>query len=238
MTKLWNALKLIGGVLGIFTGAIVAYWVAVSPWHVKWGATDEDAASALPGDEQVQRPTFNSTRAITIRARPEHIWPWLVQMGQGRGGMYSYDVLENLLRPAARSVDRIVPELQNLNVGDVIGIEPGGSAYTVVDIRPNEYLLLLSNGALRAGAGQAKQAPAGQSSWLFLLRPVDAEHTQLIVRWRARINIFQSIRAFALGLVIEPIQFVMERRMMLGIKERAEKLNRSTSQVDSSAGVC
>ncbi len=227
MTKLWNALKLIGGVLGIFTGAIVAYWVAVSPWHVKWGATEEDVVSALPGDEQVQRPTFNSTRAITIRARPEHIWPWLVQMGQGRGGMYSYNVLENLLRLDVRSTDRIVPELQNLKVGDVIPIEPGGSGYTVIDMKPNEYLLLLAKGAPQGVVGQGLQAASGETTWLFLLRPVDAEHTQLIVRWRARINVFKSPLAFVLGLFIEPIEFILERRMMLGIKERAEKLNQS-----------
>jgi hypothetical protein len=227
MKKLWNALKLIGGVLGIFTGAIVAYWVAVSPWHVKWGATDEDAASALPGDERVQRPTFNSTRAITIRARPEHIWPWLAQMGQGRGGMYSYQVLENLLRLDVRSTDRIVPELQNLKVGDVIPIEPGGSGYTVIDMKPNEYLLLLAKGAPQGVVGQGLQAASGETTWLFLLRPVDAENTQLIVRWRARMNVFKSPLAFALGLFIEPIEFILERRMMLGIKERAEKLNQS-----------
>ncbi len=230
MKKLWNVLKLIGGVLGIFTGAIVAYWVAVSPWHVKWGATDEDAASALPGDEHVPRPTFSSTRIITIRARPEEIWPWLVQMGQGRGGMYSYDVLENLLRLEVRSTDRIVPELQNLKVGDVIPIEPGGSGYTVIDMKPNEYLLLLAKGAPQGVVGQGLQAASGETTWLFLLRPVDPEHTQLVVRWRARINVFKSPLAFVLGLFIEPIEFILERRMMLGIKERAEKLNQSKAQ--------
>ncbi|MGQ9903865.1 MAG: hypothetical protein ACUVRU_05850 [Anaerolineae bacterium] len=226
MTKLWNALKLIGGVLGIFTGAIVAYWVAVSPWHVKWGATDEDVASALPGDEQVQQPTFNSTRAITIRARPEHIWPWLVQMGQGRGGMYACNLLENLLRLDVRSTDRIVPELQNLKVGDVIPIEPGGSGYTVIGMAPNEYLLLLAKGAPQGIVGQGLQAASGETTWLFLLRPLDAERTQLIVRWRARINVFKSPLILVLGLFIEPIEFILERRMMLGIRERAEKLAR------------
>lgn len=227
MKKLWNTLKIISGVMGIFTGAIVAYWVAVSPWHVRWGATDDDAASALPGDELVQRPVFSSTRAITIRARPDDIWPWLVQMGQGRAGMYSYDLLSNLLRPDFRSADRIIPELQNLKVGDVIPIELGGSGYTVIEMKPNTHLLLLAKGAPHGIVGQGLQAAGGETSWLFLLRPLDNETTQLIIRWRARVNIFRSPLAFALGLLIEPVQFILERRMMLGIKERAEKLSRS-----------
>ncbi|MCS7060382.1 MAG: hypothetical protein RMN25_04380 [Anaerolineae bacterium] len=230
MSKLWNALKLAGGVLGILIGAIVAYWVAVSPWHVKWGATDDEAALALPGDELVPNPTFKSTRAITIHAPPADIWPWLMQMGQGRGGMYSYDLLENLFRLDLRSVDRVVPELQNLKVGDVIPIEPSGSGYTVVDLQPNERLLLLAQGAPQGIVGQSLQAAGGRTSWLFLLRPIDTEHTQLIVRWRARINVFKSPLALALALFIEPLEFIMERKMMLGIKERAEKLSRSKTR--------
>ena len=227
MSKVWNALKVIGGVLGLIGGGVVTYWVAVSPWHVKWGATEEDVALELPGDEQVQQPTFKSTRAITIRARPEEIWPWLVQMGQGRGGMYSYDILENLLRLDVRSVDQIVPELQHLKVGDTIPLEPGGSGYSVIGMQPNDHLLLLAKGAPQGVVGQGLQAASGATTWLFLLRPVDDQHTQLIVRWRARINVWKSPLALVLGLFIEPIEFVMERKMMLGIKDRAEKLSRS-----------
>ena len=111
--------------LAVGLGAVVgvAYLRVVRPRQLRWGATDEEVARALPGDELVAAPTFDATRAITIEARPEDIWPWLVQVGVSRAGWYSYDHLDNLGRPSAR---RIIPELQGLKPGDVLPMSPDG----------------------------------------------------------------------------------------------------------------
>jgi hypothetical protein len=93
------------------------------PWQLTWGATPDEVSRPLPGDELVTRPTFNATRAITIDAPPEEIWPWLVQIGLTRAGWYSYDILDNLGRTSAR---HIIPELQHLAVGDVVPMSPDG----------------------------------------------------------------------------------------------------------------
>lgn len=103
--------------------ATVVYARFVRPWQLTWGATPEEVSRLLPGDELVTRPTFNATRAITIDARPEQIWPWLVQVGLTRAGWYSYDILDNLGRTSAH---QIIPKLQNLEVGDVVPMSPDG----------------------------------------------------------------------------------------------------------------
>lgn len=105
------------------SAAITAYVRFVRPWQLHWGATPDEVSRALPGDNLVPKPTFNATRAITVAAPPERIWPWLVQTGLTRAGWYSYDLLDNLGRLSAR---RIIPELQNLAVGDIVPMSPDG----------------------------------------------------------------------------------------------------------------
>src|SRR6476646_5195066 len=110
--------KTIGiGLGGAALGAVLCgvYVRFIRPWQLRWGATDDEVARAMPGDEVVLQPTFNATRALTIQARPEEIWPWLVQIGITRAGWYSYDWVDNLGRPSA---ERILPDLQRLAVGD------------------------------------------------------------------------------------------------------------------------
>jgi len=106
--------------VGAATGAYLPF---IRPWQLRWGATDEELKRPMPGDEIVTRPTFNATRAVTIWARPEEVWPWIVQMGVTRAGWYSYDLLDNLGRPSAR---RILSQLQNPKIGDVIPMSPDG----------------------------------------------------------------------------------------------------------------
>jgi hypothetical protein len=103
--------------------AVVVYARYVRPWQLTWGATPDEVSRALPGDDLVTRPTFNATRAITIAAPPEVIWPWLIQVGLTRAGWYSYDILDNL---GHRSARRIIPEFQNLAAGDVVPMSPDG----------------------------------------------------------------------------------------------------------------
>src|SRR5947209_19838452 len=104
--------KKIGMGLALLSGvAFGVYLRFYRPWHSRWGATDEEVALAMPGDEAIKRPTFNVTRAITMKARPEEIWPWIVQIGVGRAGFYSYDLLDNLGKPSAEG---IITELQHI----------------------------------------------------------------------------------------------------------------------------
>ena len=130
----------------VTAGALVAGSAACAAvryrrWHLRGGATDDELAMALPGDDMVQRPHFNFTRAITIQARPEEIWPWLVQIGYDRAGWYSYDLLDNLGRPSA---EQILPELQRLQVGDWISMGGKSRPTTAMRVKafaPNRWLL-------------------------------------------------------------------------------------------------
>src|SRR5258708_36474224 len=96
----------------------------IRPWQLRWGATNEEVGRAMPGDEVVKHPSFNATRAVTIQARPEEIWPWLVQIGITRAGWYSYDWLDNLGKPRGQ---HILTQLQHVATGDLLPITPDGN---------------------------------------------------------------------------------------------------------------
>jgi hypothetical protein len=200
-----------GGILGA-GGALAAYQLALRPWHLRWGATDEEIARAMPGDAAVENPTLVSTRAVTIRARPEDIWPWLVQIGKGRAGFYSYDWIENLMGLGIKSVDRILPEFQDLAAGDELsGLGP------VTALERNRYLLL------------AGHEPWGDVSWILALYPLDDATTRLISRTRYRLRwgvIFRLLppRMLPFYALFEPGEFLMLRKMLLGVKRRAERI--------------
>jgi hypothetical protein len=205
--------------------ATCCYLKCVRPWHLRWGATDEELRAPMPGDDLVQDPKYATTRAITVGAPAEAVFPWLVQMGQGRGGLYSYDRLENLAGLDYHSADRIVPELQDVHVGDPIRLDPQGQLpLHVAVIDPPRAVVW------RTGPVDAPVAPGDYfkgelaASWAFVVRPIDAGSSRLVVRWRAawRPAVPASI-ANVVGL--EPMHFVMERKMILGIRERAERLS-------------
>src|SRR5690242_10440737 len=101
-------------------GAAIAYALVFRPWHLRWGATDEETTETLPGDALVPHPKSQATHAITIHAPVAEVWPWLVQVGQDKGGFYSYTWLENLVGCQMRNADRIVPQFQQLQVGDKV----------------------------------------------------------------------------------------------------------------------
>ena len=103
----------------------VGFFRLYRPWQLRWGATDEEVGASMPGDEVVPRPSFNATRAVTIDAQPEAVWPWIVQIGFGRAGWYSYDLLDNIGR---HSAERVVPELQHIEIGDLVPLGPGENA--------------------------------------------------------------------------------------------------------------
>jgi hypothetical protein len=210
-------------VRGVAAGALAACAVACAAvrfrrWHLRWGATDEELALHLPGDEMVQRPHFNLTRAITIHARPEEIWPWLVQIGSyGRAGWYSYDLLDHLGR---HSAERIIPELQHIAVGDWISM--GGrprptTAMRVKAFEPNQWLLWEHQGC----------------PWVWVLTPIDGEHTRLISRGRNRYSWKDAILPVG-PILMEIGDPFMLRKLLLNVKRRAEQL--ATERRSAAAG--
>jgi hypothetical protein len=191
------------------TAGALGYWYGVRPWHLKWGASPEEVARPLPGDELVPEPDILATHAVSIAAPAAEIWPWLVQMGQGRGGFYSYTWLENLVGCRMRNADRIRPDLQHLAVGDRVYLHPKAPPLTVRIVEPGRALVL-------------------SDTWGFFLEPVDGRTTRLLVRGRGRTDGQWGPRRGLLRflywrLIFEPAHFIMERKMLLGIKRRAEE---------------
>ena len=200
------------------------------PWYLHWGATNKEVEQRMPGDEEVLQANCQSTRAITINARAASIWPWLVQMGQGRGGLYSYDWLEKLMGLRISNVDQILAEYQHLKVGDIIPLEPGGSGYGVASLEPNTLLVLVVRATDNGLMGTIMKQGNGASTWVYLLRELDSERTRLIVRWRMCWKpTFKTPALVLIRLLLAPLEFVMERKMLLGIKKRAESMSRQVS---------
>lgn len=195
---------------------------ALWPRMTVWGATPEEVDEVLPGDEIVGRAKYRTTHALTIGVPADEVWPWLVQLGQGRGGMYSYDWLENLVGLDMHSADRIVPELQDLRVGDQVSLVPEGTepalGFRVAVVEP-PYLLVLGPDTLRS---EAMKAGLPYATWTFRLTPEPGERSRLVVRFQSDFR--PSTMQFLVNkYALEPVHFVMERKMMLTIKERAER---------------
>jgi hypothetical protein len=180
-------------------------------WYSSWGSTPEERQRPLPGDEIVAEPRLVATRAITIHAPAGAVWPWLAQMGQGRGGLYSYRKLENLARCQMDNADRIHPEWQSPVVGDKVRFGPDPYPFQYIRaIHPGRTLVL----------GSGPEETLTPASWVFHLEPIDSG-VRLIVRSR---NGYQPgvMNTFIWRVMTDPIFFVMERRMLIGIRDRAE----------------
>ncbi len=189
---------------------IAAYLQLARPSQLRWGATDTEVARAMPGDELSDQPTFLSTRAITIDATPEAIWPWLAQIGYGRAGFYGYDVLENLgSARGIRSADRIVPELQRIAVGDPLPLSAAGGLI-INAVSPNRYLVW---------SGKEGRYP-GAFTWA--LYPVDANHTRLVSRIQWSHHWTQPLVLF-IDLFTEFTDHLAVRKILHGVKDRAER---------------
>ena len=212
-------------------GALIfVYTRFVRPRMLRWGATEDEAHEPLPGDELVPDPSIESTRAVTINARPENIWPWLVQIGYGRGGFYSYDWLENAftrllgMHAHYHSTDRIVPELQYLDEGDFIDASPPPKrlpkrvSRIVSPLAAMVGRPLPQRFAWRVARLERPRALVLEDWGAFVLEPIDGKTTRLIARTRGRGS--PTINAVTWELP----HFIMERRMLLGIKQRAEEL--------------
>jgi hypothetical protein len=211
----WVAVTVAGGAAA---GAI--YWSVVRPWLLRWGRVGDE--HVLPGDDLVPRPRYVASRSLTIAAPATAIWPWLVQIGQGRGGFYSYDWLENLIGCDIHSADRILPQFQQLAIGDPVRLMPEAKAglppLRVAAVEPERALVLRTPGTPEESF--ARGAPV--ATWAFVLEPVDDRTTRLIARWRAD-YVPSLVGKLANHYLLEPIHFVMERKMLLGIKARVER---------------
>lgn len=205
-------LKLIG-VLTLLAGLVVVVTIALLPWMDRWGATDDEIAASLTGDELVASPRISYTRAISINAAPEDVYPWVVQLGAEKGGMYSYEWLEtNILQCELINADRIHAEWQNLKVGDPMKMCPGTSGpppYEIAIIEPNRSIIM-----------GHKDGGDWIEIWQFHFLPKEDGTTRLVIRSR-------SAAEGWLWDVIRPGEFIMMRAMMFGIKERAEALSKA-----------
>jgi hypothetical protein len=209
-------MQIIGWLLFGIVALGLAYAFAVRPWHLRRGSTKDEVQRSLPGDDLVPNPSFVWNQAITIHAPAAEVWPWLVQIGNQRAGWYSWDGIHRLLRVAGSvddprgSANRIIPELQNLEVGDVIRMMPedtGMPGYTVVSIEPQQALVTHiddENGA----------------SWVWVLDPIDADTTRLIVRFRQKWE--PGLMGLAFWIGDELGSLVMQPKTLSGIKQRAE----------------
>jgi hypothetical protein len=202
---------------------IAAYALLVRPWMFRWGATDAEVARKWPGDDLTPNSSGGCTRAITIQAPPEQVWPWIMQIGQDRAGFYSYTWLENLVGAEMRNTYRLVPEWQTRQVGEDFWMAPkrryGGQARMVVArMEPARALVLVMPQDARS-AIEKGYAPHG--CWNFLLEPVGRDATRLIMR---SIDAESGPPMGKLGgyAFFEPAHFIMERKMMLRIKALAE----------------
>ena len=200
--------------LVILTFAVL-YWFPIRRWMSRWGTTPSDLTRVMAGDGLLVDPTYSGTMAVTVNAPPEHIWPWLVQMGYQRGGLYSYDWLDRLFGYLDRpSATRILPEFQHLAVGDNIPLGRGPS-WPVAVVEPRRALVL-----------DMRNMGGFDWVWQFGLYPVDEKRTRLVSRSRVRA---QAVWARLFTYVIEPAGFLMTRRMLLGLKQRAEALRATAS---------
>jgi len=177
--------------------AACPYFLAVRPWMLHWGASAAERGGSLPGDEIAPRPGAGPTRGVTVGAPPEQVWPWVAQLGQDRGGFYSYEWLENLAGCEMENADSIHPEWQNRIVGETLPLHPA-TGLEVARFEPSTAIVMKGWGAI-------------------VLEPRGAE-TRLIARGHAPAGRLARLYAF----LLEIPHFVMERKMLLGIKQRAE----------------
>ena len=182
-------------------------------WHQRWGASDDEVAAQMPGDDLIEHVAYRATRAITIDAPPEAVWPWLVQIGCLRAGFYANDLLDNLAHPSAWT---ILPEYQDLQIGRWVPMSPTPSdttAFKVAGFESNQWLLW--------------HQPL--STWSWRLTPLADSRTRLVTRLRIRLDWSHPSISLLSVVLNEFGDFAMMRRMLLGIRDRAEQSGPSTT---------
>jgi len=227
----------LSGAAGIAAALLTSF---LRSWRIRWGATDAEVSQSLPGDDLVPHPKWGYTHAISVRASAADIWLWLAQMGQGRGGFYSYELLENLAGCDIHNADRIIPGLQNPKVGDSIRLHPRLPAYPVAIVELGRALVLHARADTQTGKtfDLADKTPKRylNSTWMWFLDELDDGTTRLITRGRGDYRGLANTLGYG-PYFMEPIGFAMSRKMLLGIKKRAEgAVSLPTSLNQSSPG--
>ncbi len=216
-------------VVALFTCA--ALWLAATatlrPWSIHWGATVGEARGNMIGDALIGSPQYETTRAITINAPPDEVFPWLMQIGADRGGFYSYEALEDLFGLGIDNTDRLHPEWQDLREGSEVRLAAaGGPVMRVAELHAPFAIALLTRVNTVSGTEFTKDQPLPahyvMTSWAFEVRPLPDNQSRLVVRYRMA---FEPglVNAVAYRELLGPIHFVMERAMLKGIKARADR---------------
>lgn len=187
-----------------------------------WGIDEKGAARTLPGDGLVPIPRWAWTHAVEIDAPADEVWPWIAQIGADRGGFYSHQWLENVIGCNVRNAETVHPEWAH-RVGDNLSLHPDGPPMPVVDVVPGHHLV--AYGAPDADA-RAAGRPWIAASWLFFVEPLGPRRCRFISRFRSDCSDDLATRLTNGPLLLEPVSFVMDRAMLLGVKERAERLVR------------
>ena len=203
-----------------FSGLLLAFFLFARPWYLSWGAGAALKTAPLPGDNLLWQGTPRETRAILIHAPAGRVWPWVAQIGQDRAGFYSYEILENLVGCKMKNLDYLIPALQHWHEGDKLWMYPpdraGGLGQAPLARHDPGHALVFYT---RRPGTALTDPPDG--TWAFVVEPVDAETSRLIMRGRGRGTLGLLGASFERS-VFEPIHFAMERKMMEGIKMRAE----------------
>jgi hypothetical protein len=206
--------RIAAGALAAAAGWALVYRLGLRAWCLTWGATAAEAAEPLPGDDLLPDAEIVATRAITIDAPPGAVWPWLAQMGSGRAGAYTYDWIENLFGLGMHSADEILPEHQDVKVGDAFRLGPGRPFMRFEVVEPGRALVV--------------RFEDGTWVWSFVLRAVDGG-TRLLSRNRIATPGGSFAGRLVTTYLMEPGSLVMERKMLLGIRSRAERLVRRSA---------
>ena len=218
------------GVLAALEGLVLVLWnLVATPFigrrRLGWGTIGTEATDALPGDQLVPEPKWSNTLGVAVDAQPEDVWPWIAQLGQGRGGFYTYQTLENMVGCKITNTTEILPEHQQPAVGDGIRLYDGALPLTIKVVDPPHVLVLLGSAADLGG-----EKSWGRSTWQFVVVSGPNGGSRMLTRGRYDFGSGWKSRLAFGRFPLEPITFVMSRKMMLEIKRLAEL--RSRSRVD------
>lgn len=215
-----SVLPFLLGFVAIETAAIVAYTRLIRPWFLQWGASVQEIDRVLPGDEMVPAPRSGYTRAITINAPIQEVWQWVVQIGQNRGGLYIEEWLETVFGGGAPNAERILPQFQQVDVGEYVLLYPNGPGYAVAMVDPPRSLVLRTVHYETGEFTTSAKNDGAHGTLAFLLEPHMQNKTRLILRMRLDYEPTPLYKT--LWGMEEPITFLMERQLLRGVKQRAE----------------
>jgi hypothetical protein len=211
----------IGGAFGMLFDLLTPF---LRPYRAHWGLSAEEAAASFVGDSYVVHPNWMWTHAVQVAAEPKQIWPWVAQIGQDKAGFYAYQWLENLAGCRIRNADTIHPEWAVSEVGQEFRIHPNAPPLVVAELVPWRHFLVTTPNQRLGLQEEAARAEGGPKvSWLFLVQPLREGQSRVVSRYRIAHGRDLRTRLTYGPSLLEPIGFAMDRQMLLGIKERAER---------------